>query len=105
MRRGHRDRPVIPPLRRGERLAFALEPQHAHAVHAGCLQHVVEAIGNGAEIFADDDRLMPVGFQREQPQEVGHRISEIGAIGGRCAVRHQPELARPMTWSMRTPPV
>ena len=82
---------VVPSTRESKCLAFAFEPEHAHAVHAGCLQHLVEALRHSAQVFADDDRPMTVRFQSEQPQEIGRRIGKIGPFRGRSAFRDQPE--------------
>ena len=78
-------------------LPFALEPQHAHAVQAGCLQSLAEAVANGAEVLADDDRAMPLRFQRQQPQQIVDRIGEIGAIGADAPSGTSQSRVRPMT--------
>ncbi len=56
---------------------------------------VAEAFRHGAKVLADDDRLVAVGFQRQQPQQVVHRVAQIGAVGRSLAPRHQPEPLQP----------
>ncbi|MNN33061.1 hypothetical protein D3C81_1467990 [compost metagenome] len=43
-----------------------LEGQHAHAQHGLVGQLFAQALGHGAEVFAEDDRLVPNRFQRQQ---------------------------------------
>ncbi len=51
-----------------------------------------EAVGNGAEVLADDDGAVAPGFQRHQPQHVVQGIGQVGT--GLGALRHQPQAAQ-----------
>ncbi|MCY1525382.1 hypothetical protein D9M68_603590 [compost metagenome] len=54
-------------------------------------ERLVEPFRHGAQVFADDERAVAPCLQRGQREQRLHRIAQVGAAGGRRAVRHQPQ--------------
>ena len=91
---------------RSEALLVALEPQHAHAQHAG-----VGQLGPGSRRERcrgprpARSRGCAMRFQRDQPQHVVDREVQVGAVAPAPRRPAPPRAgARPIAWSMRTPP-
>jgi hypothetical protein len=55
------------------------------------LQAFAEAGRNRAEILADHDGFMPPRLERDQPQQVVERITQVRAVLCAFAVGHEPE--------------
>ena len=66
-----------------------------HAVDAGLRRHVAKACRHRAEIFADDDGAVTVGFQRRQAQQIVDGIGEIGAFLRAGAAWNDPKAQKP----------
>ena len=47
-------------------------------------QRLADAVLDGAEVLADDERLRPVALQRDDVEQVLGRVADVGAVGGRC---------------------
>lgn len=60
---GYRSRPV---LRRSEAAALAFKPEDTHAIHADVSEAPIKTRGDRAEIFSNDDRALPTGFECSQ---------------------------------------
>ena len=93
MRGGGRGHVVIPVGRGLEARAFfrAFEPEHADAEQTVFLQAFAKAGRNRAEILADHNGLMPPRLERDQPQQVVERITQVRAVLRALAVGHEPE--------------
>ena len=68
-----------------------LEPEDAHAEGAGRGEAVLEAFGDGAEVLAEDDGLVAVGFEGDEAEHVLEGEGEVCAVVGGGAVGHDPE--------------
>ena len=95
VRRGHRDRIGAPCV--GARKRLASRSNHSTSMPAmpASRQRGAKAGRHGAEVLADHDGAVAMRFQRQQPQQIVERIGEIGALGRRRAVRHEPEAHQP----------
>lgn len=63
---------IVRPVENGLELARLglLERQHAHAQHRFLGQLFAQAVGHGAQVFTQDDRLVTHRLQRQQAQQV-----------------------------------
>ena len=70
----------------------------AVAEHIARGELFTQAVGHGAEVFAEDDGLVAVRFQRQQTQQIVHRVIQVRTVGGRRgdAQVHTRVLQRPL---------
>ncbi|MNH05631.1 hypothetical protein D3C79_649740 [compost metagenome] len=80
---GRRDEAAIP--------FGALEEEHLVGVHAVLFEGDVYAFRHCAEIFPDQQTLIAVGFERQDPQQIVDRIINVGPLGGGLSGRYPPQ--------------
>ena len=68
-----------------------LEPQQPVGQHAVLGEGLADAVLDGAEVLADDDRLRPVALQRDDVEQVLGRVADVGAGGGGRRRGHPPQ--------------
>ena len=61
-----------------------LEPEQPVGQHAVLGHGLADAVLDGAEVLADDERLRPVALQRDDVEQVLGRVADVGAVGGAC---------------------
>jgi hypothetical protein len=74
-------------LRRPLGRVVVLEPQQPVGEDAVLGHGLADAVLDGAEVLADDERLRAVALQRDDVEQVLGRVADVGAVGRRCRRR------------------
>ena len=82
---------VRPVENRSEMGVVLFEQQHAHAQYGAGNEFFLQAVGHGAEVFTEDDGLMPVGLKGEQTQQIIHRVIQVRTVGRRRPIGNHPQ--------------
>ena len=94
MRVRGREREGLVAIGGAESTAFvSLEVEDLRRQQAPLLERGRNFLRHGAEVFADDQRLVPNAFQREDAEQVGRWILDEGALFARLSFGN-PEQAK-----------
>src|SRR5579863_10249515 len=74
-------------------ICISFKPQQPVAEDSRFRQAVPHLWGHGSQVFSHDDKSMPRTLERENSQQVLHKIANVDAFRGREPIRYpvQPE--------------